>query len=220
MITKGNMIIALFLVGGVIISPVCASAQLPEALSLQFYFDGTGNAILNQLPVYAGLIYAGDPLVLGADWLIRIDDSTWPPTSDPQARWDYLFNNFATYDPVDYEWTIVFDEQSCGEKPEWQINHSTNGTMTGTLVVAMTFGDNDMDGILDVEDRLFVGYSGNMIVMKYGTGNFASYCGEGTFNGLLQNSDPANWADDYVDGACLLILQACKVGTAIKELYR
>ncbi|MCK7469456.1 MAG: hypothetical protein MZU95_00650 [Desulfomicrobium escambiense] len=67
-----------------------------------------------------GGIYAGDPLVLGADWWIRIDDSTWPPLSNPQARWDYLFNNFATYDANSFSWTIVFDEASCGTKPVWR----------------------------------------------------------------------------------------------------
>jgi hypothetical protein len=223
---KGNMILALFLLAGVILSPVCASAQLPEALSVQFEFDGMGNAMINTLPVYAGGIYAGDPLVLGADWWIRIDDSTWPAPSNPQARWDYLFNNFATYDAPSFSWTIVFDEQSCATKPVWEINHATNGKMGGTLVVVVTFTDWDQDAILDIDERMFAVYSGNLIIMKYGTGMFAGYCGDGTFNGSIQNSDPANWADEYVEGSCFLNLQNCQVGTretswtAIKELYR
>jgi hypothetical protein len=223
---KGNMILALFLLAGVILSPVCASAQLPEALSVQFEFDGMGNAMINTLPVYAGAIYAGDPLVLGADWWIRIDDSTWPAPSNPQARWDYLFNNFATYDALSFSWTIVFDEQSCATKPVWEINHATNGKMGGTLVVVVTFTDWDQDAILDIDERMFAVYSGNLIIMKYGTGMFAGYCGDGTFNGSIQNSDPANWADEYVEGSCFLNLQNCQVGTretswtAIKELYR
>jgi hypothetical protein len=226
MIMKENLIVGLFLLAGIIISPVCASAQLPEALTIEFFFDGTGNAMINSLPVYAGAIYDGDPLVLGADWWIRIDDSTWPPPSDPQARWDYLFNNFAVYKPASRSWMIVFDEHSCGgNKPEWEINHATNGMMSGTLAVAVTYTDWNRNGILDINERMLAVYSGNMIVMKYGTGIFAGYCGEGTFNGSLNNPDPANWADDYVKGSCALELQDCSIGTresswtAIKSLF-
>ena len=226
MIMKESMIIGLFLLAGVIISPVCASAQLPEALSVQFEFDGMGNAMINSLPVYEGVIYAGDPLVLGADWWIRIDDSTWPAPSNPQARWDYLFNNFAVHNAQTFSWTIVLDEQSCATKPVWEINHATNGMMNGTLVVVVTYTDWDMDAVLDIDERMLAMYSGNLIVMKYGTGLFAGYCGYGTFNGALQNPDPANWADDYVEGSCFLNLQNCQVGThqtswtAIKSMFK
>ncbi len=226
MIMKGNMILGLFLLAGVMLSPVCASAQLPEALSVQFEFDGMGNAMINSLPVYAGAIYAGDPIVLGADWWIRIDDSTWPAPSNPQARWDYLFNNFATYDAGSFSWTIVFDDQSCATKPVWQIDHATNGMMGGTLVVVVTFTDWDQNAVLDLEERMFAVYSGNLIVMKYGTGMFAGYCGDGTFNGSIQNPDPANWADEYVEGSCFLNLQNCQIGTresswtAIKSMFK
>ena len=226
MIMKGNIVIALFLLAGVVLSPVCASAQLPEALSVQFEFEGMGNAMINSLPVYAGAIIAGDPLVLGADWWIRIDDSTWPPASNPQARWDYLFNNFAVHDAPSFSWTIVFDEQSCATKPVWEIHHATNGMMSGTLVVVVTFTDWNQNCILDIEERMLAMYSGNLIVMKYGTGIFAGYCGDGTFNGSIQNPDPGNWADEYVEGSCLLNLQNCQVGTresswtAIKSMYR
>jgi hypothetical protein len=226
MIMKGNMIAGLFLLAGVVLSPVCASAQLPQALTVQFEFDGFGNAMINSLPVYAGSINAGDPLVLGADWWIKIDDSTWPAPSNPQARWDYLFNNFAVHDAQAFSWTIVFDEHSCATKPVWEINHSTNGKMGGTLVVVLTFTDWDQDGVLDIDERMFAVYSGNLIVMKYGTGMFAGYCGDGTFNGSLQNPDPANWADDYVEGSCFLNLQNCQIGTreaswtAIKSMFK
>jgi hypothetical protein len=226
MITKGNMIIALFLMGGVMLSPVCVSAQLPDSLSIQFGFDGFGNAMMNSLPVYAGTINRGDPLVLGADWWIRIDDSKWPPASDPQTRWDYLFSNFATYSAETFSWTIMFDEQSCGAKPEWQITHATNGMLSGKLVVVVTFTDWNGNGVLDIDERMQAVYSGTLIVMNFGTDIFAGYCGDGSFNGTLQNADPANWADDYVEGTCGLELKNCQVGTretswtAIKSMFK
>jgi hypothetical protein len=224
MIMKGNMIIALFLLAGVIISPTSASAQLPE--TLQFEFDGMGNAMMNSLPVYSGAIYAGDPLVLGADWWIRIDDSTWPPASDPQARWDYLFDNFATYNAQEFSWSIIFDDESCAMKPTWEISHETNGSMGGTLIVVVTYTDWDQDGILDIDERMLAMYAGDLIVMNHGTNIFAGYCGDGTFNGAINNPDPANWADEYVEGSCFLNLKVCPVGTrestwtAIKSMYR
>jgi len=223
---KEKMIIGLFLLAGMIIAPACASAQLPEALTVEFEFDGFGNAILSSLPVYSGSIFEGDPLVLGADWWIRIDDSSWPAPSNPQARWDYLFNNFATYNAGLHSWTIVFDEHSCATKPVWEIDHATNGMMGGTLIVALTFMDSNKNGILDLGERMFAVYSGDLIVMKYGTGLFAGYCGLGTFDGSLHNADPANWADDYVEGSCYLDLQNCEVGvreaswTAIKSMFK
>ncbi|MCX5752531.1 MAG: hypothetical protein NTW97_02660, partial [Candidatus Krumholzibacteria bacterium] len=162
----------------------------------------------------------------GANWWIRIDDSTWPPPSNPQARWDYLFNNFATYNPETFSWTIVFDEQSCANKPAWEINNTPNGMMSGTLIVVVQFTDWNANGILDIDERMSADYSGDVIVMNKGTGLFAGYCGDGYFNGSLNNPDPANWADDYVQGMCSLTLQDCRIGTretswtAIKSMYK
>jgi hypothetical protein len=40
------------------------------------------------------------------------------------------------------------------------------------------------------------------------------------------NSDPGNWADDYVQGSCLLNLQDCHIGTqaatwtSIKDMFK
>jgi hypothetical protein len=216
----------LFLVGGLALAPAGARAFPPDDIQVLFDFEGMGNSITTSPPEYAGDIISGDPLVLGGTWTIRVDDSTWPGTSDPQARWDYLFNTFATHDPGSFSWTIVLDEHSCATKPVWQIDHPTNGTMGGTLVVVLTYSDWDMDGVLDIEERTFVSFSGTLIVMKYGTGAFTGYCGDGSYNGDLMNADPANWADDYVEGGCLLNLKNCQIGvqsttwTAIKSMFK
>ncbi|MCK7469455.1 MAG: hypothetical protein MZU95_00645 [Desulfomicrobium escambiense] len=97
--------------------------------------------------------------------------------------------------------------------------------MGGTLVVVVTYTDWDQDAALDIDERMFAVYSGNLIIMKYGTGIFAGYC-DGTFNGSIQNPDPANWADEYVEGSCFLNLQNCQIGTretswtAIKSMFK
>jgi hypothetical protein len=223
---RGHAIAILFLAMGFAMAPTMAGALPPGDVQVLFEFEGLGNSMTVSPPEYTGDITSGDLLVVGGTWLIRVDDSTWPGTSDPQARWDYLFNNFATHDPQSYSWTMVLDEHSCATKPVWQINHPTNGMMGGTLVVVITFSDWNMNGVLDLEERTFGVFSGTLIVMKYGTGAFTGYCGDGSYNGELQNADPANWADDFVTGSCLLNLKNCQVGveratwTAIKSMFK
>ncbi|HVO77192.1 MAG TPA: hypothetical protein VMT60_04335 [Candidatus Bathyarchaeia archaeon] len=222
---KGHAITILFLAMGLMLSPIHAAGSMPSPLQLQFDFEGTGNAILVSPPLYSGTVVAGDPLVLGGTWWIRIDDSTWPSVSNPQARWNYLFSHM-TWDPGSFSWTIALDAHTCATKPVWQISHPTNGMMGGTLVVVLTFTDWNHNGILDLEERTFGVFSGTLIVMKYGTVQFAGYCGDGSYNGALNNADPANWADDYVEGSCLLNLQDCRVATqeaswtSIKRLFK
>jgi len=210
-----------------LMAPAFAGAQLPPSLSVEFNFEGTGNAVMNSPVVYSGDVISGDPLVVGAAWTVTIDDSGWPGVGNPQARWDYIFGNYFEYEgaPVN-SWTAVFDETNLPSKPVWRIDHPTNGMMGGTLIVVVTYSDWDCDGQLDIEERMQGVFSGNLVVMKYGTGTFAGYCGEGAFNGGLMNADPANWMDDYVDGAGLLNLEDCRIGTerttwsAVKSLFR
>ncbi len=207
--------------------PLNAIAQLPPSLTMEFDFEGTGNAVMMSPLVYSGAITNGDPLVLGAPWSITIDDSAWPAPSDPQARWDYIFDNYFVYEgaPVN-SWTAVFDETNLPSKPSWNVIHATSGMMGGTLVVVVTYSDWDCDGILDIDERMMGVFSGTLVIMKYGTGIFAGYCGDGAFNGGIMNADPANWADEYVEGHALLNLLDCRIGTeelswsAIKRSFK
>jgi hypothetical protein len=221
-----NIVSILFFAMVLTVLPCGAHAQLPDSLVVEFDFEGFGNAILNSPPLYSGDVIAGDPLVVGGSWWIRIDDSGWPAPGDPQARWDYVFGHFFTHDPSSFSWTGVFDDNSCPTKPVWELSHATNGTMGGTLILVLTYTDWNMNGVLDVEERMLGVFSGTLIIMKYGTGLFAGYCGLGAYNGAVQNPDPANWADEYVDGHCKLDLKDCRIGThevswsAIKGLYR
>ena len=89
--------------------------------------------------------------------------------------------------------------------------------MSGNLVVSSTFSDDNRDGVFDIEERMFGTFEGNLMVMKYGTGEFAKYCGAGSYNGAAFNDDPANWMDDYVTGHCILDLINCQIGTEEKS---
>jgi hypothetical protein len=203
-----------------------ARAQFPDTLFLEFDFEGFGNLVLTSPPVYAGDIIAGDSRLVGGTWWVEIDDTGWPATSDPVARWDYIFANYYVYNPTYYFWTAVFDQNTLPAKPTWEINHPVNGMMSGTLVVSSVISDDNRNGVLDVEERMFATFEGNLMVMKYGTGEFAKYCGDGAYNGAAFNDDPANFADDYVTGHCILDLINCAIGTEeqswsyIKKIHR
>ncbi|MBN2072258.1 MAG: hypothetical protein JW814_12460 [Candidatus Krumholzibacteriota bacterium] len=219
--------LVLFLVMIVVSVPVAMNAQaLPDTLFLEFDFEGFGNMILTSPPVYSGDVVNGDPIVLGATWWMQIDDTGWPATSSPETRWDYIFNTYFEYNAMSGSWTAEFDAGTLPTKPTWELNHPVNGVMGGTLVISFTIGDWDFDGILDIEERMFGTYEGTMMVMKYGYGNFAKYCGQGAYNGALQNADPVNWADDFVNGHCVLDLYNCQIENeqyswgSVKSLYR
>lgn len=211
---KNALIKILFLFLLVAFVPFMANAQpIPDTVRIEFDFDGFGNMILMSPPVYSGTVYDGDPLVLGATWMVTIDDSEWPPTTDPNVRWDYLFNNYFVHDPGSFAWTAHFDATNLPEKPYWELVHPTNGMMMGTLVLVVTYYDMNMNSVLDLNERMFGLFSGTFMVMKYGTGIFAGYCGEGAYNGSFQNADPANYVDDYVEGHCIMDLIDCSIGT-------
>ncbi len=210
---KCHAVIFLFLGAILALVPVSLGAvDLPDSLFLEFDFEGFGNLVQASPPLYSGDVYAGSSVVVGATWWMQIDDSTWPPVTDPATRWDYIFNNYFVYNGTTGSWTAKFDATTLPTKPTWEIDHPVNGTMGGTLVISFTFGDWDMDGILDIEEQMFGSFSGTMLVMKYGTGNFYKYCGSGAYNGVCQNADPANFVDDYVEGHCILDLINCQIG--------
>ncbi|UCF04873.1 MAG: hypothetical protein JSV33_13260 [bacterium] len=204
----------LFLALILIVLPCSVAAQdWPDTLFLEFDFEGFGNLVLDSPPIYAGDITGGDWRVFpDGTWWLQIDDSEWPPTSDPNARWDHIFNTYFIHDPGSFSWTATFDNTTLPTKPTWEIQHPVNGTMGGTAIIVITFSDWDIDGILDPEERTFGVFSGTLLVMKFGTGNFSKYCGDGSYNGSLQNADPINFADDYVTGHCLLDLIDCSIG--------
>lgn len=210
---KCHAVVILFLGMILALVPVSVGAQeLPDSLFLEFDFEGFGNLVMSSPPLYSGDIYAGSSAVVGGTWWMQIDDSTWPPVTDPATRWDYIFNNYFVYSGQTGSWTAKFDATTLPTKPIWEISHPVNGTMGGTLIISFTFGDWDMDGILDIEEQMFGTFSGTMLVMKYGTGNFYKYCGSGAYNGACQNADPANFVDDYVEGHCILDLINCQIG--------
>lgn len=221
---KTSMIMIVCLLFATTLLPVGLSAQAwPDSLDLVFGFDGTGNMVTMSPPVYSGDITGGSDELSCGTWMVEIDDSQWPDTTDYETRWNYIFDNYYSYTGTG--WEAVFNGTNLPEKPHWEINTS-NGSMYGTLVLSVVISDCDLDGVLDIEDRQSGSFSGTMMVMKYGTGYFSKYCGDGAYNGSFSNSDPANFADDFVWGNGALYLIDCSIGTeeiswgAVKSMNR
>ncbi len=224
---KGKTQSLLFLVAVLVLTPYAAYAQFPDTLLLEYDFEGMGNLVMDSPPVYMNDIIAGSAQVVGGTWWWQIDDSDWPPPSVPNTRWDHIFNNYFVYTPgPGANWTAIFDGNTLPTKPIWELSHPVNGTMGGTLVWTVTILDWNGNGVLELDERTFGTFSGTILVMKYGTGNFSKYCGSGAFNGVYTNADPANYADDFVQGHCILDLINCMIGTEeaswsdLKTIYR
>jgi hypothetical protein len=219
------MLMGFCLVFTVLLLPGTVSAQAwPDTLGLGFGFEGMGNMITMSPPIYCGDITGGSTEVAGGNWEMSIDDSQWPSIADPETRWNHIFNNYYTYTGTG--WNAFFSAANLPEKPHWEIDTPTNGSMNGTLVILCVISDCDNDGVLDIEERMNGSFSGTLMVMKYGTSYFSKYCGSGAYNGSLSNSDPANFANDFVWGGGFINLTNCAIPTeevswgAMKALYK
>jgi hypothetical protein len=213
----------------VILAAVLISGSSP-ALALtpthiEYNFSGSGNFMVSPVQ-YSGPITAGEPTLVGGTWQLNIDDTGWPSDADKLVRWNYIDATYfaPNYDDVSHSWTGLFDENTTATQPTWACGH-TLGSLGGTAVVQITISDFDLDQHIDVDERSFTTFSGTLIVVKNGTGIFAGYCGLGSFSGYSTNSDPANWADDYVEGYTILDIEDCSIPIEqvtwgqIKELY-
>ncbi len=202
----------------VLLGMLCLSVGVVFAQHFEFHCSGMGNMILNDDPVYSGIIDGGD-LAPGL-WWMHVDDSGWPPASNPQIRWAYVWQNYYTYDPGAQIWTGTFD---C----LLDLERTGYGTMHG--ICDLTFQHIDLDGdmILDPEECMN-GLSGAVIIINEGTGIYAYLCGDGNYEGgFFRVCDQGpEWMDDYVDFDMYLDLEECGLSTeqstwsAVKALFR
>jgi hypothetical protein len=202
---------------------VTAYSQVPT--HIEYNFSGSGNMMVSPA-VYSGSIDAGEALLVGGTWDITIDDSTWPADTDKLVRWNYIDATYfaPNYDAFLTQWLGIFDSASTGSNLLWNAQ-STAGGLHGTAVLQITIIDWDFDGVIDADERAFSVFSGTLVVVKDGNGIWAGYCGLGSFSGSSNNADPANWADDTVEGYTILDVEDCSVPAdnvtwgQVKELY-
>jgi hypothetical protein len=197
-----------------LISSPVTYAQVPT--HIEYGFSGFGNFMVSPVN-YTGSIDSGEPLLVGGTWNINVDDTGWPPDTDKLVRWNHIDATYfaPNYDGILGTWTGSFDENTTASSPTWDAGHVL-GTLGGTATLQITIQDFDFDAVIDPDERSFSIFSGTLIVVKNGTGIWAGYCGLGSFSGTSFNSDPWNFADDYVEGFTILDIEDC--GVPVEEI--
>ena len=189
-----------------------ALAQVPA--HIEYEFSGTGNLMVSPV-IYSGTVDAGEPLLVGGNWFISIDDTGWPSDSDKGARWNYIDATYfaPNFNPYVYSWTAIFNSTTTATIPQWSAGKAPAGDLVGTAEVQLTIQDWDFDMMIDPDERMLMLLSGTIIVVKNGTGIWAGYCGLGSYSGSTENVDPWNYADDSVSGSAVLDIEDCSLPT-------
>jgi len=179
---------------------------------------GSGNLLTSPV-VYSGPIVAGDPLFVGGFWEIIVNDSSWPMDDDKAARWNYIASTYylPNYDPYLAGWWAAFDENTTGAPVQWRAGRSDVGELLGWGDLAGFIMDFDFDGEIDPDERGFQIFEMQFFIAR-GTGMWHDpmNCGLGSFTGSSFNPDPANWADDAIEGRFILDHEYC--GTPVESV--
>ncbi|UCH85498.1 MAG: hypothetical protein JSW50_07365 [Candidatus Latescibacterota bacterium] len=202
-----------------------AFAQVPA--HIEYSFSGTGNLMTSPV-IYSGTVDSGEPLLVGGDWFISIDDTGWPSDSDKNTRWSYVDAAFFTpnFNPYVFSWTGVFNSSTTASIPQWSAGNDGVGDLVGTAEVQLTIQDFNFDMVIQPDERMLMLLSGTIIVVKNGTGIWAGYCGLGSYSGSTENADPWNFTDDSVTGDAVLDIEDCSLPTEtvtwgkVKATYR
>lgn len=124
-------------------------------------------------------------------WSFTIDDSLWPDPSDPDARFDYIWNTFfaPNYDatPGAQAWRGYFDGQTLPTVPHYTMNVSSPiaGSFGGDITLVIMVRDWYSDGILSETEKYQDQNLNATIILSpsQGTGGFVNMCGNGSMSG-------------------------------------
>jgi hypothetical protein len=186
----------------------------------EFHCYGSGNMAQDSPVIYSGNIDTGD--LAPGTWTITVSDAGWPPTSDPVARWNYIFTNYYTYDGGQGIWTGFFDANNLF------LDKTGQGTMTGSCDLTFQIIDMNGNGIIDPTECQD-GLSGAVIIIDEGTGLYAELCGDGTYEGFYFRDCDEGSPDymlDNVDFNMTLDCYECAMSadasswSAVKGLFR
>lgn len=128
---------------------------------------------------------------LTGTWSFTIDDSLWPDPSDPDARFDYIWNTFfaGNYDatPGAQAWRGYFDGQTLPSTPQFTMNVTSpiSGTFGGDITFVVQVRDGYSDGILDETEKFHDHNINATIILNptLGTGDLENMCGHGSMSG-------------------------------------
>jgi hypothetical protein len=205
---------------------VAATMLLAGVVHAQVHFEfhcaGTGNMVKNSPIIYSGAIDGGD--LAPGEWTVTVLDPQppWPPTGDDAVRWDYIWTNYYVYDPGLFVWTGTFNNN-----PLYLEKYSV-GSMNGICDLNFQIIDMNGNGIMDPEECAD-GFSGAVIIIQDGTGDYVQLCGTGTYEGFyFRDCDTGSgtYMLDNVDFNMSLDLEDCGMGTdastwgGVKSLFR
>jgi hypothetical protein len=149
------------------------------------WFLGSGSGDLYaRAPVFAGTMDDGGDIVDG-EWFISIDDSEWPPDTEPSARRQYLHATFfeENYTPgTPGFWSGYFDvAHGLSDPCQFYVEDFADGsTLWGSCSFHMTVIDNDGNAVLDGWDGCQGGLTGHVTITG-GTGAYTGLEGEGSW---------------------------------------
>ena len=197
---------------------VLVAGTASAIVTYNFHCAGGGDMVNVSPPVYGSTISAGD-LAPGI-WTMTVDDAGWPAITNPAARWAFIWTNYyaITYDGSN--WTGTFDANIYLEKTGY-------GSMVGVCDLTFQVTDWDKDGVLD-PDECMNGFSGAVIIINEGEGDYADLCGNGSYSGYYMRTCEAGpaYMDDLVEFDMELDLDECAQGTeestwgSVKALFR
>jgi len=157
-----------------------------------FYY-GTGNGdFMDTPPVFTGGMDPGGMITDGS-WTITITDDGWP--TDPVARAAYIWDTFyaPNYMPGSPGfWKAYFDtDHGLAAMNALQIVDETGGagvigTMGGVCSVEIQVQDDNSNGILDEGEFCDGALTGQVIIIRDGSGIYDGLCGTGDYFGTYE----------------------------------
>jgi len=156
------------------------------------WFTGVGvGDFMDSPPTFVGNMEApGD--ILDGQWTITVPDAGWP--TDPVEREAYIWTTFfaGNYVPGTLPcWKGYIDATTNGEQNTLSIIDNTNiGTMSGVTTIEIQVQDLNGNEILDGDEFCEGSDTGNIIIIKDGTGCYDGLCGTGNFNGTFVKDCP------------------------------
>ena len=185
----------------------------------EFHCAGSGNMVKDSPVVYSGGIDGGD--LAPGTWAITVPDAGWPAVGDDAVRWNYLWTTYYVYDGGPEIWTGHFDNNHI------YLEKTGVGSMQGTCDMTFQIFDFNGNQILDPNECMD-GFSGAVIIIEDGTGDYAELCGDGTYEGSYMrdcDDQSATYMLDNVDFNMQLDLNECGMATdastwgAVKSLF-
>jgi len=179
-----------------------------SAGSYFFGYEGTGSLLTSPAQYSGSFTFS-----ISGTWTITIDDSAWPPASDPQARWDYIWDNYFVYSgaPGAEGWTATFDGSTLPSTPTFLFNMTAPdvGTIGGNITFDLFVRDDSpTDGIPQEVERDRIQMDALLVVdPQYGTGDFEQICGSGSMGGTINHNFPP--AYDVISGMGQLSTTPC-----------